>query len=188
MAKTLKLALVGCGAIADWHEQAIREVPEVEISAAIDVDAAKLERMQEYGVDLAINPAEIDGRALKQQVRSFGKEHGLPRTRWRIFECSGSTAGQTTAFSLLNHGAYLAVVGFTREPVNVRISNLMALDAKCEGNWGCLPEYYPAVLELVRDGSVKIEPFVREFAMDEVNEVLAAARSHSLDRRPVLVP
>ncbi len=45
MAETLKLALVGCGAIADWHEQAIREVPEVEISAAIDVDAAKAEAM-----------------------------------------------------------------------------------------------------------------------------------------------
>jgi len=45
MTERLKLALVGCGAIADWHQQAIREAPEVEITAAIDVDAAKAKAM-----------------------------------------------------------------------------------------------------------------------------------------------
>lgn len=45
MAETLKLGLVGCGAIADWHENAIREVAEVEITAAIDIDPAKAQAM-----------------------------------------------------------------------------------------------------------------------------------------------
>lgn len=47
MAQTLKLALVGCGAIAQWHKDAIAHVDSVEISAAIDVDPARAQAMAE---------------------------------------------------------------------------------------------------------------------------------------------
>ena len=57
-----------------------------------------------------------------------------------------------TAFGLLNHGAYVAIVGFTMDKVEVRLSNLMAFHARALGNWGCPPELYPAALELVRQG------------------------------------
>jgi UDP-N-acetyl-2-amino-2-deoxyglucuronate dehydrogenase len=43
MADTLRLALVGCGAICDWHQVGIRTVPEIEITAAVDVDRARAE-------------------------------------------------------------------------------------------------------------------------------------------------
>lgn len=45
MAETLKLGLVGCGAIASWHKTAIDAVPNVEITAAIDVDMQRAEAM-----------------------------------------------------------------------------------------------------------------------------------------------
>ena len=35
------------------------------------------------------------------------------------------------------------------DKVEVRLSNLMAFDARALGNWGCPPEYYPAALDLV---------------------------------------
>ena len=41
MSGTVKLALVGCGAISEWHRLGIREAPEIEIRAAVDVDRAK---------------------------------------------------------------------------------------------------------------------------------------------------
>lgn len=37
------LALVGCGAISEWHRMALREVPEIRITAAVDVDRARAE-------------------------------------------------------------------------------------------------------------------------------------------------
>ncbi|MAG58168.1 MAG: 6-hydroxycyclohex-1-ene-1-carbonyl-CoA dehydrogenase [Planctomycetes bacterium] len=178
--------VVGLGGVGGFCAQIAKAQGAVVFG--IEVDADRLARMTEFGVDLAVDPSAMTPRDLKKTVRAFAKERGLPQTCWRIFECSGTTAGQATAFSLLNHGAWLSIVGFTRDPVSVRLSNLMAFDATCEGNWGCLPELYPPVLKLVRDGSVKIGPFIQEFPMSEVNEVLAAARSHSLDRRPVLVP
>lgn len=41
MADKLRLALVGCGAISDWHRTAIAAVPEIEITACIDIDVAR---------------------------------------------------------------------------------------------------------------------------------------------------
>ena len=41
MSGKLKLALVGCGAISAWHRNAIANVPEIEITACVDVDGAR---------------------------------------------------------------------------------------------------------------------------------------------------
>jgi predicted dehydrogenase len=43
MPDKVKLALVGCGAISEWHRMAIRNVPELEITAAVDVDRGRAE-------------------------------------------------------------------------------------------------------------------------------------------------
>jgi 6-hydroxycyclohex-1-ene-1-carbonyl-CoA dehydrogenase len=104
------------------------------------------------------------------------------------FRCSGTRAGQETAFSLLNHGATLAVVGFTMDKVEVRLSNLMAFHARAIGNWGCPPDLYPAALELVMNGRVKVSPFVEKHPLSEINQVFEAAHAGALKRRAVLVP
>jgi len=43
MSDTLRLALVGCGAISEWHRLGLRDVPEIEITAVVDVDRQKAE-------------------------------------------------------------------------------------------------------------------------------------------------
>ena len=93
-----------------------------------------------------------------------------------------------TAFGLLDHGGHLAVVGYTPEKVELRLSNLMALDATAAGNWGCPPEHYPEALALVLEGKVDLEPFVEERPLDMAPGVLAAAAGHELTRRVILVP
>ena len=59
------------------------------------------------------------------------------------------------------------------DKVEVRLSNLMAFDARAIGNWGCPPEHYPAALDLVLDGKVQIAPFVTKRPLDEINDVFA---------------
>ena len=86
------------------------------------------------------------------------------------------------------HGAHLAVVGFTPSKVEVRLSNLMAFDATARGTWGCLPELYPDVLDLVLAGKVEIEPFIERRPLSSVNEALADVRAHRAGKRLVLVP
>jgi len=155
---------------------------------AIDVDDDKLSAIAGQGASLTLNARRLTPRDLKGAIANFAKQHRLRQTEWIIFECSGTRAGQETAFSLLNHGATLCVVGFTMDKVEVRLSNLMAYHARAIGNWGCPPDLYPKALELVLNGQVKVTPFVEKHPLSEINQVFEAVHAGALKRRAVLVP
>ena len=155
---------------------------------AIDVDDARLELASAHGAMLAINSRDIAIKDLKSKIRDVARATGRGRTGLKIFETSGTAAGQQTAFGLLDHGAYLAIVGFTSDKVEVRLSNLMAFDATARGNWGCPPEKYPAALKLVLEGKVAIAPFVEFHPLDALPELFEAAAQHRIRLRPVVTP
>ena len=155
---------------------------------AIDVDQVKLEEIAKFGAGLVLNAREVQGRELKKAIQEFAKNHGLPSTGWKIFECSGTAAGQKTAYDLLTFGATLSVVGFTMDKVELRLSNLMAFHARALGNWGCLVELYPDALNLVLDGKITLAPFIEKHPLSEINKIFAAAHDRTLTRRAIMVP
>jgi 6-hydroxycyclohex-1-ene-1-carbonyl-CoA dehydrogenase len=155
---------------------------------AIDVSDDKLAAVSGQGAALGLNARQMSPRDIKAAIQKFAKERGLRQTEWIIFECSGTRAGQETAFGLINHGATLGVVGFTMDKVEVRLSNLMAFHARALGNWGCPPELYPQALELVLNGRVKVAPFVERHSLRDINRIFAAVHAGALARRAVLVP
>jgi 6-hydroxycyclohex-1-ene-1-carbonyl-CoA dehydrogenase len=155
---------------------------------ALDVDPARLEAVRSHGAAFALDVRGKAPKDVRKEVAAFASSVGAPQRQWRIFETSGRAAGQETAFGLLNHGAYLGVVGFTMEAVSVRLSNLMAFDARAEGTWGCLPSLYPSALELVLEGRVRIAPFVEKRRLSTIDGVFAALARHEFEKRPVLVP
>ena len=155
---------------------------------AIDVDDGKLEAVKSSGASLTLNASKLEHKALKAAIAEFAKQNGLRATEWFIFECSGTAAGQTTAWGLLVHGATLSVVGFTMDKVELRLSNLMAFDARAIGNWGCPPEQYPAALDLVLEGKVKVKPFVEPLPLKDINRVFEAVHHREISKRAVLVP
>ena len=178
--------VIGIGGVGGYAAQIARAFGASVV--AIDVDAAKLATIARYGADLTLNAREMDGKALKGAISAFAKERGLRSTEWFIFECSGTAAGQSTAYGLLVHGATLSVVGFTMDKVEVRLSNLMAFDARAIGNWGCPPELYPEALALVLDGKVQVKPFVEQRPLASINEVMDDVHHHKIQRRVVLTP
>ena len=121
-------------------------------------------------------------------MRQCANEWGCPPHGWKLFECSGSTAGQETAWGLLGPAATLMVVGFTLGKIELRLSNLMAHDATAQGTWGCRPELYPEALELVTSGRITLRPFIERFPLGEGPEVLRRVADHEIDRRAILVP
>ncbi|HNT40513.1 MAG TPA: 6-hydroxycyclohex-1-ene-1-carbonyl-CoA dehydrogenase [Rubrivivax sp.] len=182
------LAIVnGVGGVGGYCVQVARAFGAQVV--AIDVDARKLASAKdEGGAALALNARDYDAKGLKKAIAEFARSAGLRSTEWKIFECSGTAAGQTSAFNLLVHGATLSVVGFTMDKVEVRLSNLMAFDARAIGNWGCPPEYYPAALDLVLDGRVRLAPFVETHPLDRINDVFKAVHDREITRRAVMVP
>jgi 6-hydroxycyclohex-1-ene-1-carbonyl-CoA dehydrogenase len=156
--------------------------------AAVDIDDRKLNLLSQYGADLTLNPKTLDKKAIRQALQNFVKEKTLPPYEWKIFETSGTKAGQELAFGLLTYGATLSVVGFTMDTLELRLSNLMAFDARAIGNWGCHPSFYPDALALVQQGKIKLAPFVQTFPLSEINSVFERVLHRELDKRPVLVP
>jgi len=178
--------VVGAGGVGGYCVQVARAFGATVV--AIDIDDAKLAAVAQHGAALTLNSRTLDAKAIKAAVVAFAKQSGLRSTEWFIFECSGSAPGQLTAYGLLVHGATLSVVGFTMDKVEVRLSNLMAFDARAIGNWGCPPEAYPAALGLVLDGKVQIRPFVETHPLDDINRVFAAVHRHEIKKRAVMVP
>ena len=155
---------------------------------AIDVDDARLAAVAGHGAAVTLNSATTDFKDLRKRVRGFAAERGCGETGWKIYECSGHPGGQETAWSLLTHASTLMVVGFTLAKVSLRLSNAMAFDATVQGTWGCRPELYPAALELVTAGRVKLGPFIERHPLTSGPAVLAAVAEHRLTRRAILVP
>jgi 6-hydroxycyclohex-1-ene-1-carbonyl-CoA dehydrogenase len=178
--------VIGVGGVGSYAAQIARALGATV--AAVDVDQAKLDLLASQGVATGFNPKALDPKALKKAIAEHARKSGAPAREWIIFECSGTAAGQLTAWGLLVHGATVAVVGFTLDKVEVRLSNLMAFHARALGNWGCAPELYPAALDLVLDGKVQLGPYVERHPLAEVNAVFAEAHQKKLSRRAILIP
>ncbi len=178
--------VVGVGGVGGYCAQIAKAFGAHVV--AIDIDDAKLAMIGEYGASATLNARQYDAKGLKTKIVDFCKANHLPATEWTIFECSGTAVGQSTAFALLTFGATLAVVGFTMDKVELRLSNLMAFDARAIGNWGCPPELYPGAIDLVLDGRIALAPFVELRPLADINAVFAEARAHKLTRRAILVP
>ncbi|MDZ7344733.1 MAG: 6-hydroxycyclohex-1-ene-1-carbonyl-CoA dehydrogenase [candidate division KSB1 bacterium] len=177
---------IGGGGIGGFGVQIAKALGATVV--AIDIDDRKLTLLSQYGADLTLNPQALDKKAIRQSLQNFVKEKSLSSYEWKIFETSGTKAGQELAFGLLTYGAILSVVGFTMDTLELRLSNLMAFDARALGNWGCDPKYYPEVLALVQQGKIQLAPFVQTFPLSEINSVFERVHRRELDKRPVLVP
>jgi 6-hydroxycyclohex-1-ene-1-carbonyl-CoA dehydrogenase len=136
----------------------------------IDINPERLEKVLSYGADFVINSANKKANDVAKEYRNIIKENDLPGFGWKIFEVTGVKAGQEIALSLLSFTGKLIVIGFGLQKVEYAIGRLMAFDAEIIGTWGCLPEYYPVVLDMVLNKKIEIEPFVETRPMGTIVE------------------
>ncbi|MGO8996878.1 MAG: 6-hydroxycyclohex-1-ene-1-carbonyl-CoA dehydrogenase [Polyangiaceae bacterium] len=178
--------VVGAGGVGGYVVQIAHALGAHVI--ACDVSAPRLELMAKHGADTTVLTGDRPAKALRSEMHGAARARGAPSLDWRIFECSGTPAGQLLAFTLLAPAATLVQVGFCAKPIELRFSNVMAFDATIHGSWGAPPDAYAAVLRLLLDGKIAITPFVEHAPMSRVNETLAAMAKHGLERRVILDP
>ncbi len=155
---------------------------------ALDIEDAKLARIGRYGASAVLNVQGMDVKAARKAVRAAIAAMDAPDFGWKVFEMSGSPAGQELAYALLPPAGTLAVVGFTPKPLTLKLSALMALDATAFGNWGCAPRHYPDALQLVLSGKVTLKPFVKSYPLGQIGELFEAAHAGRLTERAILRP
>ncbi|MCG3185190.1 MAG: 6-hydroxycyclohex-1-ene-1-carbonyl-CoA dehydrogenase [Planctomycetes bacterium] len=178
--------VVGSGGIGTYGVQIAKAMGAYVV--ALDIDDAKLERIAAHGADAVFNVRGVSSKDVRKQVRKQVTGVGKPDFAWKIFEMSGSAAGQELAYSLLPPSGTLAVVGFTMDKLELRLSNLMAFDAVCFGNWGCTPDLYLAAIELVLSGKVNLKPFIKQHSLNDIQPLFEAAHHGKLSERAILVP
>jgi 6-hydroxycyclohex-1-ene-1-carbonyl-CoA dehydrogenase len=178
--------VVGAGGVGGFTIQVCAALGARVI--ALDVSPERLELMTAHGAHATVDTRGKSARDVRDEVQRHAKGFGLDPWRTRIFECAGTPSAQEVAFTLIGRGSTMVQVGFTPEKVSLRLSNLMAFDATVHGTWGCPPEQYPSVLELIAAHKIALEPFVEVRPMRDVNAVLDDMRAHKLRRRVALDP
>lgn len=155
---------------------------------AIDINDDKLKTAKSNGADATINSTGYDKKEMKNKVREMAHELGVSKYGWKIFEMSGTAPGQSMAFNLMTFTSTVSIVGFTMAKAEIMLSKIMAYDSKLIGTWGCKPELYPEVVNLLDSGKLKIKDFVQTFPLSEINEVFRDTLDDKYDKRSILVP
>jgi 6-hydroxycyclohex-1-ene-1-carbonyl-CoA dehydrogenase len=178
--------VIGVGGVGLYMVQHAKNAGATVI--ALEIDAAKLESAEAQGADFGICTQDMDEREIKSRIKDLVKAHDLPKNQWKVFENSGSAAGQSTAFSLLTYAGTVGIVGFTMNKVNIRLSNIMAFDADVFGNWGCRPQYYSDVITDVLNKKINLLDNIQQFPLSAINTVVQEALEHRLTKRAILTP
>jgi 6-hydroxycyclohex-1-ene-1-carbonyl-CoA dehydrogenase len=177
------------GGLGVYATQVLRGMGASEV-IAIARDASKLQRALEFGATFTIqSTSDKDPRALRDEFRAYCASKKISyNTGWKIFEWSGTAAGQKIALEFLAYCFTLVICGYGMQKNDYQLSRVMAFDADILGTWGCLPKYYPDVLKMVLDGKIKIEPFLETRPMSKIKESFEEAHKSGSTKRIVLVP
>ena len=178
--------VIGLGGVGGYAAQILRDRGAAVVG--IDVDPARLAAARAAGASGAIDPSGLSAKDVRARAQAAVNEAGAPASGWKIFECSGTSAGQMTAFGLLGPAGTLMVVGFTLDTVAIRLSNLMAFDARAIGNWGCDPRHYPEIVRMVLDGRIDVVSQTQMRPLSAVERAFEDLREHRASGRIVLVP
>lgn len=176
-----------CGGVGQFMGQ-IAKALGAGVVIGIDIDDERLERAQKHGADFVINSAGKDANTVSKEFKAICKSNDLPGYGWKIFEVTGVKPGQEIGLSLLSFIGKLIIIGFGMAKVEYHISRLMAFDADILGTWGCLPEYYPIVLDMVLKGRIKLDAFVETRPMSTIVETFEEVHAKAPARRIVLTP
>jgi 6-hydroxycyclohex-1-ene-1-carbonyl-CoA dehydrogenase len=171
--------VVGCGGIGVNIVQIATALGAQVI--AVDKVAAKLDWARRLGAAVTWNADEQP--RLDRAVRevSGGGVHVA-------FEAVGHAPTQELALSCLRSGGRLVLVGYSPETMGLNAGRVMFRELEVIGSLGCRPVDYPRVIELVRQGRIRLQELVtHRFALDDINHAFDLLRSGE-PLRAVVVP
>ncbi|MCC6188258.1 MAG: zinc-binding dehydrogenase [Anaerolineales bacterium] len=156
-----QVVVFGCGGIGLNVVQVAAAVGASVI--AVDVVARKLEWARQFGATATVDAASVE-RVDKEVRKLTGGGADI------AFEAIGKPATQEQAMASLRTGGRFVVVGFSEEPLQLQAGRVMYRELEIIGSLGCRAVDYPRVLELARQGKIKVAELVTgRFALDDVN-------------------
>lgn len=173
------VVVVGCGGVGlNVVQMAVAVGARV---VAVDISPAKLEWAARLGAAHTLDSGSLD--RVDREVRGLtgGGAHVA-------FEVVGKAVTQETALASLRSGGRLVLVGYSPEKMSLNAGRVMFREMEILGSLGCRPVDYPRVIELVRQGRVRVRELVTQrHSLDEIADAFDAARA-GLGVRGVVTP
>lgn len=173
------VVVFGCGGIGLNCVQIAAAVGGQVI--AVDIADHKLEWARKLGAKAAVNPGGVE-RLDKELRKLTGGGADV------AFECIGNPATQEQAFNSVRTGGRLVVVGSADKPMSLNTGKLMFREIEIVGSLGCRAVDYPRVIDLARQGKIKVAELVTaRFPLDRINDAFDTLRRGE-GIRSVIVP
>ncbi len=148
---------------------------------AVDIVESKLEAAKKLGAQETVNADNVE--RIDKVIRNLtggGADVG--------FEAIGNPTTQEQTFSSIRTGGRFVMVGYSPKPMSLNGGRVMFREMEILGSLGCRAVDYSRVLELARQGKIKIAELVSaRFPLDEINQALDYLRSGE-GIRSVIVP
>ena len=162
------VALVGCGGLGTGALQFATLAGAHVI--AIDLNPERLDRARRLGALATLNPKEVDVAKEVRKITSGGADVAM--------EVVGSPATFSTALSTVRRGGRLCVVGYSDQAAPLPLGRLMFFEEEIAGSLGCRPADFPAIVELVRRGRVRLDPMITgRVSLDRLPEAVEHLRA-----------
>jgi NDMA-dependent alcohol dehydrogenase len=160
------VAVVGCGGVGLNVVQGAR-IAGAAMIVAVDVVAAKLELARELGATAVVDASRCDPVEAVRELAGGGVDHA--------FEALGRPETIETAVALTGRGGQAVLIGMASPEVRVGLDALTTTleERSVRGSWygSCVPlRDIPLLIELYRDGRLRLEPLITTCGLDDVND------------------
>lgn len=173
------VAIFGCGGVGINAVQIAAALGATVI--AVDIDPKKLALARELGAREALNPKEGDVPKAIRKMTGGGVD--------TAFEIVGKPQVLDQAFGSVRPGGTLVTVGYSEETWNFAVHRVMFREMSVVGSLGCRSTDYPAILQMVRAGKIRLEPVVGDrLRLEQVNEALARLEAGTVMGRQLVIP
>jgi threonine dehydrogenase-like Zn-dependent dehydrogenase len=147
---------------------------------AVDISDEKLELAKKLGAAATFNARE---EKIDKIVRKATGGCDVS------FEVIGNPAVMIQAMSTLKTGGRFVMVGYTADNVPLPAARIMFREMDIRGSLGCRPVDYHAIVRLVDQGKVALDPLIsHRFPVEEVNQAFAEMREGKPIIRNLMVP
>ncbi len=172
------VAVFGCGGVGANAVQVAAALGATVIG--VDVDERKLQLAKEMGASAVVNASEPDAGKRVKAISGGGVD--------AAFEVVGKPEVLEQAFISVKPGGRLVTVGYAEENWNFRVSRLMFREMSMVGSLGCRLAEYPRIIEMVRNGKIRMLPVISDrIPLEKVNDALHNLESGSVLGRQIVV-
>lgn len=174
-----RVVVVGCGGVGLNLVQTAAALGAIVV--AVDLVEEKLEWARRLGAMATVHSPSVD-RVDKAVRRLVGGPADV------AFEAVGKAATQEQALACLRTGGRLVLVGYSPEAMSLPAGRVMFRELEIVGSLGCRSVDYPRVVELVRQGRLRLAELVtHRFPLEEIDRALDVLRRGEAIRS-VVVP